>query len=172
MQTVTKYPNPESKRQSPPFTLTYPSDWRVRELPKGDSLELFLTGPLNPAATFHAAIIVTTRLGNACTPHALARDYEHRLHAFPNFKVLATTQITLSGLDATELDISYQMPLPFTHASPTMTPIREKHLFATAEARIYELTYRATHDHFDTCLPVFLALLHSFAIQQTTADTR
>jgi hypothetical protein len=165
MQETNVYPNETSKRKAPPFTFSYPSDWKIREIPKGDYFEVFLTGPLNPAGTLHAAIVATTSKGEICTPEMQARVYERHFRPFKGFRTLASTQGNLAELNSVELDVTYEMPLPMYSPHYTMTTIRERHIFATAESRTYQITYRTTEDNFDAHLPTFQQIVDSFAIK-------
>jgi hypothetical protein len=166
MQETNVYPNETSKRKAPPFTFTYPSGWKIRELPKGDYFEVFLTGPLNAAGTLHAAIVAITRKGEISPPETLAHDYEQHFEHFKGFGTSAFTEGSFAGLASVELDVTYEMPLPMYSPHYTMTTIQERHIFATAEGRTYQLTYRTTQDDFDTHLPAFQHIVDSFTIQE------
>lgn len=147
-----------------PLSFTCPEDWVTRETPVQDGVKFFLRGPLDPTGNLFASITVQAHSGKDHTLSDLAREWIERRSAFRTFRLLARTETDLNECQAMQIDAAHDAPLPLDSLQAKMTTVQERVILALREERIYEFTYRATKEDFETHLPVFGALVASFSL--------
>jgi hypothetical protein len=152
----------ESPYKDWPFAFLHPEDWSIREIINENSIEIFIAGPRNRANTFTTSMTVRGHVGRGQTLEKLTAEHINRYRPLAGFKVIAQTRGVLDGDVAVEVEIAYVMPLPLNNVNAQMTPIRERRIFLKQEERIYELIYAATEEDYQTYLPSFKALVHTF----------
>ncbi|MBC8254913.1 MAG: hypothetical protein H8E35_12940 [Ardenticatenia bacterium] len=156
-----------SQRQDWPFSFQCPQDWELRQPTVQSGIKFFLRGPLDEAQTLFASISVHAYPGPKCTLHSLGCQHVSRRRAFRTFRLLARAEIDLAGSDAIKLDTAHEMPARLDARTGQLVTVREQVILALRDERIYELSYQATEDAFETSLPIFEALLASFRLETT-----
>jgi len=158
MQTVTR------KLTDRTFSFSAPDDWTLRDTSVSGRINLYFRGPLASDKSFHASIALHIRPRQVDSLSAMASRLTDTRSKMPRFRLLAHTKTNLADLEAIQLDLAHNLLAPLGHPRPSVFAIRERIVLALDDEREYELCYRAARSDFDAHLPVFEALMASFAI--------
>jgi len=142
------------------FSLDYPSNWKKSDIPQ---LDFILFAPSTQANGFpHASMnVVSEKVGSEVTLEQFYKESADNLQkALKEVSVQKNGSIDLNGVPAKWL--------LYTHNMQGVT-FRVIQYFAVANESIYLITFSAANDAFDSYLPAFEEILHSFKLQKTPA---
>ncbi len=158
-----------SKNPALNFTFLFPDDWPIMESRGKEEQydEVFVFGPRNQEDTYSLSISVRVTLsrnqsgrhGDIGTPIA-SFLVKHR--GLAEFRKLSRASGTLAGVNATEIEIGYTLPLPLNSVKPRATRIIERQIFLEKDGRFYELIYNAVAEDYHEYLPIFRNAARTF----------
>jgi hypothetical protein len=155
------------------FSFLYPGDWQVRESQGANYDEVFILGPRNRENTYSLALVVrvtpTARNGGQyANLEELITDYLVQSKRLAGFQKISRAQGYLAGVAATEVEISYTIPLPINTVNPKETRIVERRIFFNKGDNFYEVMLSAIEEDYYQYLGAFKDVVRTFEFRDDT----
>ena len=153
------------------FSFLYPGDWQLREVKGAGHDEVSILGPRNKEDTYSLGLTVSVLpakgIGGQHTRLSeFIADYLTKNQRFAKFQEISRATGNLAGVDATEIEISYVMPLPINTVNPRATSIVERSIFLKKGDHFYEVTYGAVEEDYYEYLNVFKDMVRTFEFRE------
>jgi len=116
------------------FSFLYPGDWQAREIKGSGYDEVSIIGPRNKEDTYSLGLTVSViptseKGGQYANLSEFIADYLTKHRRSAKFSEISRATGSLAGVDATEIEIGYVMPLPINTVNPRATSIAERSIF-------------------------------------------
>jgi hypothetical protein len=155
------------------FSFLYPGDWQVREIREASYDEVLILGPRNREDTHSLALTVRVtptaeKGGQYNNVRELMAGYLAKSKRSAKFQEISQAHGYLAGVGATEVEISYMIPLPINTLNPKETPIVERRIFLKKGENFYEVMYRAVEEYYYQYLEAFKDMVQTFEFRDDT----
>jgi hypothetical protein len=169
MSLVTNYIRFSSENPRFDFTFLYPVDWQALET-KGketDYDEVFILGPRNQEDTYSLGLRVLVKPareegGQYTNLEEVVVDYLSKHKRLTKYREISRSHGNLAGVEATEIEVGYTMPLPLNTINPKETPILERRIFLKKGDHFYEVIYTAAEEDYYGYLETFRDVVRTF----------
>lgn len=157
------------------FTFLHPGNWQVREVKGAGYDEVSILGPRNRQETYNLALAVrvtpTRKQGGRHAGYAeFVSDFLAKCERLSGFQEILRARGHLAGVEATEIEISYMIPLPINTLNPQETRIVERRILLEKGEHFYEVMYRAVEEDYYRYLEAFKNVVRTFEFRDDTAQ--